>query len=209
MKVCSYCGKRYPDDVVFCATDGQPLVDEIFKRSSIPPGDLTPSFDINLASPLSQSGKYRVFVEKNDLIFIPLEGKRSVLESLAHFLGPVGYVVQLAFWIFSKQKTAARLRQTRDNSPEELLRENDSAFKLYSAEIRRASIEPSSILAIGGKAGRLNLLVRHGEKLKFEFFDAAGIVTAIHWLGPFLGSNLEISSQWNEQKQEFEKRKRS
>jgi len=79
---------------------------------------------------------------------------------------------------------------------------------LYLAEIRDAAIEPPSFISTSGKAGRLILLVRHGEKFKFEFNDAADMNKAVHLLVPLMGSTLRINVEWNGQKQRFERIKR-
>jgi hypothetical protein len=93
--------------------------------------------------------------------------------------------------------------------PEELLRESEVNFKLNLAEIRDAIIEAPKVLVAGGKAGRLNFLVRHGEKIKCEFMNTNGMNTAIQLLVPLLSSTLKVNVEWNSAKQRFEKKKKN
>ena len=58
-----------------------------------------------------------------------------------------------------------------------------------------------------GKAGRLNFSVRHGEKIKCEFDNAAEMNKAIHLLAPLLNSTLKVNVEWNEEKRRYEKKK--
>jgi hypothetical protein len=211
MKNCSYCGKEYADDVTVCPIDGHPVVNREKGRRSItaPPQAAQSAFNVRLISPLSSAGTYRVFVERNDLIFIQIEGgSRSILEALTPALGPLGGLIPLARWLFTKSKARARLQRLQTGNPEELLRENEKNFKLYLAEIREATIEAPSLLAASGKAGRLNLLVRHGEKMKCEFETADDVSTAIHLLAPLLNSTLNVNVEWNGEKHRFEKKKK-
>lgn len=209
MKTCSYCGKKYSEDVAVCPVDGQPLSgnDDPLKGTTFTPKQ---TFEINLTSPISRSGTYRVFVERADLIFIRIEGGGNpVVKTLAHFLGPFGNLIPLAFWLFDKSKATTRREHLKETSPDELLRESDGNFRLHVAEIRDASVEPPSFITKSGKAGRLNFVVRHGEKFRFEFAETSEIRNAIRLLAPMLNSTLKVSPQWNEETQQFEKRKRS
>jgi hypothetical protein len=113
----------------------------------------------------------------------------------------------LALWLFTKKKAKDRLQKIDQQNPEDLLRESEKNFKLYLGEIRDASIEPPALVATSGKVGRLNLLVRHGEKIKFEFGNAAEMKNAMNLLAPLLNSTLRINVEWNEQKQRFQKKK--
>lgn len=171
------------------------------------PRPVSPSFDVKLTSPLLSAGTYRVFVERNDLIFIQMEGGRtSIVAALAPLLGPVGGLVPLVLWLFTKRKAEVKKEKLKDGDPEDLLRENEANFKLYTAEIRDAAIEPRSFFVLSGKAGRLNLSVRHGEKIKGEFENPGQMKQAINLLAPLLSLTLKINVQWNEQKGEFEKK---
>src|SRR5580692_11433713 len=114
-----------------------------------------PSFDVKLTSPLSSAGTYRVFVERNDLIFIQVEGGgTSIVAALAPLLGPAGGLVPLVLWLFTKRKAKVKKERLEEGDPEDLLRENEANFKLYAAEIRDAAIEPRSLFVLSGKAGR-------------------------------------------------------
>jgi len=107
MNRCLYCGKKYPDDVTACPVDGESVVKREEPRSSDPQS----AFSITLVSPISAAGTYRVFVERSDLIFIQLEGgTKSVLGALAHRLGPLGGLVPLVLWLFSRKKAKQRDR---------------------------------------------------------------------------------------------------
>ena len=212
MKTCSYCGKEYVDDVTVCAIDGEPVISRELdqKGFGVQPAPAQKAFTAKLVSPVSSAGTYRIFVGRDDLIFILLEGgPKSAFEAMAHLLGPVGNLVPLAFWLFGRKKEKRNLERVEDTDPEDLLRESDKNFKLHLAEIREAAIEPSKLLATSGKAGRLNFLVRHGEKLEFEFENAAEMSTAIRLLGRLFNSTLRINVEWNGQKQKFEKKKTS
>jgi hypothetical protein len=166
------------------------------------------SFDIKLVAPIFSAGTYRVFIERNDLLFIQIEGgSKSMLAALAPLLGPLGGLIPLVLWLFTKKQAKDYLQKLEQQNPEDLLRDSENNFKLYLAEIRDAAIEPPSFISTSGKAGRLILLVRHGEKFNFEFSDAAGMANAVRLLLPLMGSTLRINLEWNEQKQRYEKKK--
>ncbi len=94
-----------------------------------------------------------------------------------------------------------------NKDPEELLRESKANFKLNLAEIRDAAVEaPSRFVAIG-KAGRLNLVVRHGERIKCEFENVAEMNRAICLLVPRLDSTLHVNVAWHGEKGCFERKK--
>jgi hypothetical protein len=210
MKCCEYCGKQYADDVVVCSVDGQPVVNQEEKqeRFAAQPKATKTTFNVKLVSPISSAGKYRVFVERSDLLFIQVEGgSKSILAAAAPFLGPAGNLIPLTLWLFNKRKTKAKLQRLEEGAPEELLRESESSFKLNLAEIRDAAIEAPAFFQTSGKAGRLNFSVRHGEKIKCEFDNATEMNEAIHLLAPLLSSTLKVNVEWNGEKRQFEKKK--
>jgi hypothetical protein len=210
MKRCEYYGKRYADDVVVCPVDGQPVTNQGEKQGKFAaqPEATGTAFNVNLVSPLSSSGKYRIFVERSDLLFIQIEGgSRSILEAAAPFIGPAGNIIPLTLWLFGERKTKAKLQRLETGDPEELLREGENNFKLNLAEIRAAAIEAPALFQTSGKAGRLNFLVRHGEKIKCEFDKAAEMAVAIRLLAPLLNSTLKVNVEWNEEKRRYEKKK--
>jgi hypothetical protein len=210
MKSCSYCGKEYANKVAVCPLDGQRVINRKENRKVIapPPAAAQSAFDVKLITPISSAGTYRVFIERSDLLFIQTEGgSKSILAALAPLLGPVGNLIPLILWVFKKKKAKDRLQKFEQQNPEDLLRESEKNFKLYLAEIRDASFEPPSFISTSGKTGRLILLVRHGEKFRFEFKDAANMNNAIHSLMPLMRSTLRINVEWNGQKQRFEKKK--
>jgi hypothetical protein len=210
MKSCEYCGKQYADDVVACPVDGQPVINQEEKQGKIAaqPKATKTAFNVKLVSPISSAGKYRIFVERSDLLFIQIEGgSRSILEAAAPLIGPAGNVIPLTLWLFTKRKTKAKLQRLEEGNPEELLRESESNFKLNLAEIRDAAIEAPAFFQTSGKAGRLNLSVRHGEKIKCEFDDVTEMNEAIHLLAPLLSSTLKVNVEWNGEKRQFERKK--
>jgi hypothetical protein len=210
MKRCQYCGKEYADGVVVCPVDGQPVVNREAKQEKVaaPPEATGTAFNVKLVSPISSAGKYRIFVERSDLLFIQVEGgSRSILEVAASFIGPAGNIIPLTLWLFGKRKTKAKLQHLEEGDPEELLRESKNNFKLNLAEIRDAAIEAPAFFQTSGKAGRLNFSVRHGEKIKCEFDNATEMNNAIHLLAPLLSSTLKVNVEWNGGKRRFERKK--
>jgi hypothetical protein len=210
MNRCEYCGKAYADNVAACPVDGQPVVNHEGKQEKFvaQPEATGTAFNVKLVSPLSSAGKYRVFVERSDLLFIQIEGgSKSILEAVAPLIGPAGNIIPLILWLFGRRNTKAKLQRLATGAPEELLRESENNFKLNLAEIRDAAIEAPALFQTSGRAGRLNFTVRHGEKIKCEFDDATDMNTAIHLLAPRLGSTLIVKVEWNGEKGRFEKRK--
>jgi len=210
MKSCEYCGKQYADDVVVCPVDGQPVINQEEKQGklAVQTGAAGTAFNVKLVSPLSSAGKYRIFVERSDLLFIQIEGgSKSILEAAAPFIGPAGNIIPLTLWLFTKRKNETKLQRLAEGDPAELFRESENNFKLNLAEIRDAAIEAPAFFQTSGKAGRLNFSVRHGEKIKCEFDHATEIQAAIHLLAPLLNSTLKVNAEWNGEKQRFEKKK--
>jgi uncharacterized protein YbaR (Trm112 family) len=209
MKSCEYCGKQYADDVVVCPVDRQPVINQEEKQEKFAaqPEAVGTAFNVKLVSPLSSAGKYRIFVERSDLLFIQIDGgSKSILAAVAPLFGPVGGVIPLALWLFTKRKTKTKLQRLEEGAPEELLRESENNFKLNLAEIRDAAIEAPAFFQTSGKAGRLNFSVRHGEKIKCEFDNDTEMNNAIHLLAPLLNSTLKVNVEWNEQNQRFQKK---
>jgi hypothetical protein len=209
MKRCQYCGNEYADDVVVCPVDAQPVIHQEEKQRTFAaqPEAAGTSFNVKLVSPILAAGKYRIFAEGSDLLFIQIEGgSKSILAAMAPLLGPVGNLIPLALWLFTKKEAKDRLQNIDRQNPEDLLRESENNFKLHLSEIRDASIEPPAFVSTSGKAGRLNFSVRHGEKIKCEFDDDTEMNTAIHLLTPLLNSTLKVSVEWNEKEQRFQKK---
>jgi len=191
--------------------EGQPVISPQTgqgKVAALPQVD-QPAFDVRLVFPILSAGKYRVFVERSDLIFIQMEGgSKSILAAAAPLLGPLGGVIPLVLWLFTKRKAQAKRQRLEAADPEELLRESESNFKLNVAEIRDAALEAPRLFATVGKAGRLNLSVRHGERVKCEFESMAEMNKAMRLLVPLLNSNLQVNVAWNADQQRFEKMKK-
>ena len=172
------------------------------------PKAVYPSFDVKLTSPILSAGTYRVFVDRSDLLFIQMEGgSKSVLAAVAPLLGPASNIIPLALWLLSKRTARVKKERLEQGDPEELLHEGEANFKLNLAEIREASIDTKAFFVQSGKAGRLNLVVRHGEKFKFEFENPSQVKQAISLLVPLLNATLNVNVEWNEKKGEFEKKK--
>ena len=209
MKSCEYRGKQYADDVVVCPVDEQPVINQEEKQEKIAaqPEAVGTAFNVKLVSPLSSAGKYRIFVERSDLLFIQIDGgSKSILAAVAPLFGPVGGVIPLALWLFTKRKTKTKLQRLEEGAPEELLRESENNFKLNLAEIRDAAIEAPAFFQTSGKAGRLNFSVRHGEKIKCEFDNDTEMNNAIHLLAPLLNSTLTVNVEWDEKTRRFQKK---
>jgi hypothetical protein len=208
MKQCPACGNEYADNVRLCPVDGRRLVPGGTDGSTTTPALPANAFDVKMVSPILSAGTYRIFVERSDLIFIQLQGgSRSILEAAGPFLGPFGAVIPLALWLFTRGKAKVEREHLETGDPEVLLRENGGNFKLHQAEIREAAIEAPTVFATSGKAGRLNLRVRHGEKIRCEFENTNEMNRAIQLLVPLLNPTLKINVKWNGEKQRFEKRK--
>jgi hypothetical protein len=209
MKSCEYCGKQYTDDVAVCPVDGQPVINQEKKQGKLAarPEAAGTAFNVKLVSPISSAGKYRIFVEQSDLLFIQTEGgSRSILEAAAPFIGPAGNIIPLTLWLFGKRKTKAKLQRLEKGDPEELLRESENNFKLNLAEIRDTAIDAPALFQTSGKAGRLNFSVRHGEKIKCEFDNDKEMNNAIRLLAPLLNSTLTVNVEWDEKTRRFQKK---
>jgi hypothetical protein len=210
MKRCQYCGKEYADGVAVCPADGQPLMNPDRKETTVaaPPETAGRTFNVKLVSPVSSAGKYRVFVERNDLLFIQVEGgASSALATLAPLLGPGGSIITLILWLFTKKKAKDRLQRIETGEPVKLLRDGENNFTLNLAEIRDATVEAPALFQTSGKAGRLIFLVRHGEKIKCEFDDNTEMTKAISLLTEFMNATLRVNVEWNAQKERFIKKK--
>jgi hypothetical protein len=207
MKTCHYCGKEYADSVVVCPVDGQPItnsLEETRKRIAT-----QAAFNARLVSPASLSGKYRIYVRSSNLIFILTEGTaNSILNSIHGFLGPFGAVIPLFLWLFSRRKAHEFNRRLEGADPEDLIRENEKNFRLHLSEIRDAIVEPASLFGLSSKqAGRLDLFIRQGERMKLDFESPNELRTALQLLTPLLPSTLRVNVEWDEAKQRFQKNK--
>jgi hypothetical protein len=178
------------------------------KKAALPSSAAQNAFDARLATPIF-SGAYRIFVGQSDLIFIQIEGgAKLVLAVMAPLIGPVVNLISLVLWFFTKKKAKDWLKKLDQQNPEDLLCESENNFRLHLPEIREAAIELPAFLAVSGKAGRLILVARHGEKMKFEFENATETNKAIHLLVPLLNPTLKVNVEWNGAKRRFEKKKK-
>lgn len=205
MKRCQYCGKEYTDKMAVCPVDGKPLIDpEAIPR---PTADRT-VFQATLTSPVSLSGQYRIYVRGDDLIFICIEAAtRSILNSIHGFLGPLGAVIPLCLWLFSRPKTKDWKERLETTDPEDLIQDDEKNFRLHLSEVREAALDPPSNWRYSGKsAGCLKLRVRQDEKMKLELATSDDVETARRLLALRLPSLLQINVEWNEANQCFQKR---
>ncbi len=209
MNRCQYCGKEYAPNVTVCPADGQPVTDTAGKITSLQPAVNPLAFTARVVAPFSASGLYRVYVRSNDLIFIQIEGgANSILNSIHGFLGPLGAAIPLFLWLFSRHKARDWNRRLAEADPEDLIREDEQNFRLHLSEIREATLEPPSVWGFNGKqAGRLNLLIRQGEKMKLEFGTPADLEAARQLLASRLPSILHVNVEWDEARRRFQKRK--
>ena len=155
------------------------------------------------------SGKYRIYVRSNNLIFILTEGTaNSILNSIHGFWGPFGAVIPLFLWLFTQRQTHEFNRRLEGADPEDLIRDNEKNFRLHLSEIRDATVEPASLLWLSSKqAGRLNLSIRQDEKMKLDFESPNELRAALQLLTPLLPSILRVNVEWNEKNHRFQKKK--
>ena len=140
MKNCSFCGREYADDMAVCPIDGQPVISPQAGpgKTVASPQTVRPAFDVRLVSPIFSAGKYRVFVERSDLLFIQMEGgSKSILAAAAPLLGPLGFVVPLVLWLLTLGKTHTKRQRLEAGDPEELLRESEANFRAESGRNSR------------------------------------------------------------------------
>lgn len=211
MKSCSYCGRGYADDVAICPVDSQPVVSSLRAQgiSAASPQTLPSSFDVRLISPILSAGTYRVYVERSDLLFIQIEGgSRHILEASAPLLGPLGFLVPLVLWLFTRGKARTKRQRLETGDAEDLFHESEKNFRLHLAEIREVTIEAPTSFSTNKQAARLTLLVRHGEIIKCGFENIIEVNKAIRVLAPLLNATLMINAVWNAEKQRFEKKKK-
>jgi len=205
MKRCQYCGKEYTDKVAVCPVDGQPLIDP----EAIPkPAPDRPVFKATLSSSIFFSGQYRIYVRGGDLIFILIEDSaHSILNSIHGLLGPLGIIVPLFLWLFSRRKTRDWKQRLETAEPEDLILEDTKNFRLHFSEIREASLEPPSLWRLkGASAGCLKLLIRQGDRMKLELSEPADMAIVRQLLASRLPGIFRMNVEWNATAGRFQKK---
>jgi hypothetical protein len=153
---------------------------------------------------------YRIYLKRDDLYFILVEGGLSAnADALAVHFGLLGALIGTMVKRRAREKAEATRQRLDQENPEQLLAEHKHNFKLYIPEIREARIEPPALFAVHGKqAGRWDLFLRDGKKMKFEFETTDDMKAALNVLPERLNTALLVNVEWNEQKQRFQKKKK-
>ena len=206
MRRCEHCGTQYGDKVSICPLDGQPTINPHVQNGLVSGAvsDQT-AFNARIVSPMSAAGSYRVFVQGSDLIFIQTENKSNqVLNALIPLLGPLGGLVNLFGWLFSRHKVNDFNERLQSADPENLLRDSEKNFRLHLAEIRQAVIEPAAASSFSGKeVGRADLTIRQGERLKLAFAARADMDAVWQLLAAGSFSPLRADVEWNVNHQQY------
>ena len=157
---------------------------------------------------MSAAGSYRIFVQGGDLFFIQLEsGSNQILNALIPLLGPLGGLVNLFGWLFSRRKVDDFNERLQSAAPENLLRDSEQNFRLHLAEIRQVVIEPAAASNFSGKeVGRADLTIRQGEKLKLSFAVRADMDAVWQLLATGFFSPLQAEVAWNVEKQQYQEK---
>src|ERR1035437_2741855 len=164
MRRCEHCGTQYGDKVFICPADGQPTVNPQAKSGLVAGAAAgRAAFNVRVVSPMSAAGSFRIFVQGSDLLFIQIEsGSNQILNALIPLLGPLGGLVNVFGWLFSRRKVNDFNERLQSVAPENLLRDSEKNFRLHLAEIRQAVIEPAAASSFSGKeVGRADLPIRH------------------------------------------------
>src|ERR1035437_553532 len=207
MRRCEHCGTLYGDKVFICPADGHPTVNPQARPGSVfGSASVQAAFNVKVISPMSAAGSYRIFVQGSDLLFIQIEsGSNQVLNALIPLLGPLGGLVNLFGWLFSRHKVNDFNERLRSADPENLLRDSDKNFRLHLAEIRQAVIEPAASSSFSGKeVGRADLTIRQGERWKLAFAARADMDVVWQLLASGCFSPLRADVEWNVEKQQYQ-----
>jgi hypothetical protein len=207
MRRCEHCGAQYGDKVAICPADGQPTINPHVQNGLVS-GAVSgqAAFNVRIVSPMSAAGSYRVFVQGSDLIFIQTENKSNqVLNALIPLLGPLGGLVTLLGWLFSRRKVNDFNERLQSAAPENLLGDSKSNFRLHLAEIRQTVIEPAAASSFSGKeVGRADLTIRQGERWKLAFAARADMDAVWQLLASGFFSPLQAEVEWNVQDQQYQ-----
>jgi hypothetical protein len=151
---------------------------------------------------------YRVYARGSDLYFIRLGGLSATTDALTMHFGLIGYLIRESMKRRAKKKTEELLQRAGQVDPEQLLRDNKSNFKLFVPEVREAVIEPPALFARHGRqAGRWNVFLQNGKKMRFEFENTDELKVALNVLPQLMNATLRINVEWDETKKRFQKKK--
>jgi len=152
---------------------------------------------------------YRIYVRRSDLYFIVLAGGLSANpESLTVHFGLIGALIGHGLKKRAKKKNQALIQRIDQLDPQELLAEDKHNFKVHTAEIQEAAIDPPALFAFQGRqSGRWKLCLRSGKKMNFQFENNDDMKAALVLLPQFLDSTLKVNVEWNEKKKRFQKKK--
>jgi hypothetical protein len=200
MRRCEHCGTQYSNKVSICPVDGQPTVNpQAQPRPVLGSSNGRGAFNLKVLSPMSAAGAYLVFVQGSDLVFIQTENRSSqILNSLIPLLGPLGGLVTLLGWLFSRHNVNNFNERLQSEAPENLLRDSEKNFRLHLAEIRQAVIEPAAPSSFGRKeVGRIALIIRQGERWKLAFAARADMDAVWQLLASGFFAPLQADVEWN------------
>jgi hypothetical protein len=207
MRRCEHCGTQYGNKVSICPADGHPTVNPQ-AQSGFVSGAASgqAAFNVKIVSPMSAAGSYRIFVQGSDLLFIQTEnGSSQVLNALIPLLGPLGGLVTLLGWLFSRRNVNEFNERLQSAAPEDLLRDSEKNFRLHLAEIRQAVIEPAAASSFSGKeVGRADLTLRQGERWKLAFAARADMDAVWQLLASGCFSPLRAEVEWNVENQQYQ-----
>jgi len=207
MRRCEHCGTQYGDKVFICPADGHPTVNPQARPGSVfGSASVQAAFNVKVVSPMSAAGSYRIFVQGSDLLFIQIEsGSNQILNALIPLLGPLGGLVNLFGWWFSRRKVNDFNERLQSADPENLLRDSEKNFRLHLAEIRQAVIEPAAASSFSGKeVGRADLTIRQGERWKLAFAARADMDAVWQLLASGCFSPLRAEVEWNVENQQYQ-----
>ena len=211
MRRCPYCGKQYPDNADTCTVDQQTLEDPAATpRRVVQTGaPERPDFNARVISHGVALAVYRVYLRGQDLVFVQ-EGKAKVnrgVELVAGLLGPVGSLVGFAYRVWSKRKGETAQAHDEGGGQENALRADGSDFSIHVPEIRDATLEPPGRLALAGeRAGRLDLLVRDGKRMRLELPSTDDVKSVLDLLPPLLKSTFRVNVEWDESGHRFQRK---
>jgi hypothetical protein len=206
MRRCEHCGTQYGDKVFICPVDGQPTVNPQARPGSVfGSASGQAAFNVKVVSPMSAAGSYRIFIQGSDLLFIQIEsGSNQILNALIPLVGPLGGLVNLFGWLFSRRKVNDFNERLQSAAPENLLRDSEKNFRLHLAEIRQAVIEPAAASSFSGKeVGRADLTIRQGERWKLAFAARADMDAIWQLLASGSFSPLQADVEWNVNHQQY------
>ncbi len=207
MRRCEYCGAQYSDKVSICPADGQPTINPHAQSGTIFGGGVRrDAFKAKIVSPMKMEGGYLIFVQSSDLIFIQIESASShALSLLLPVLGPLGGVVSLFGWLFSRGKVNDFNERLHSTAPEILLDDSKKNFRLSPAEIRQVVIEPAAATTFSkNEVGRIILTIRQGEILKLVFAERANMDAVWQQLATGFFVPLQADLEWNAKSEQYD-----